>query len=152
MNRAAAHRPLLLAALMAVASIGAGCHQALACDVSVFSVGTALLAPGDALPPDAELLLDPGDFDPSLASIGPTDSGTEVRLQLQPAASERFRQFTAANVGQSIAVSLNGDVVSTPLIQSEIPDGALTLTLPPDQRVASDAFARCITRRALPEV
>jgi preprotein translocase subunit SecD len=137
---------------MAVTSIGAGCHQALACDVSVFSVGTARLAPGEALPSDAELLLNAGDFDTSLATIGPTDSGTEVRLQLKPAATERFRQFTAANIGGSIAISLNGDVVSTPQVQGEIPDGALTLTLPADQRVASDAFARCITRRALPQV
>jgi preprotein translocase subunit SecD len=137
---------------MAVASIGAGCHQALACDVSVFSVGTAQLAPGDTLPSDAELLLNASDFDPSLATIGPTDSGTEVRLQLQPAATERFRQFTKANVGESIAISLNGDVVSTPQIQGEIPDGAMSLTLPPDRQVASDAFARCITRRTLPEV
>jgi preprotein translocase subunit SecD len=152
LNRATRHRPLLLAALMAVASIGAGCHQALACDVSVFSVGTAQLAPGEALPSDAELLLNAGDFDTSLATIGPTDSGIEVRLHLQPSATERFREFTAANIGESIAISLNGDVVSTPQIQAEIPDGALSLTLPPDQQVASDAFARCITRRALPSV
>ena len=152
MNRAARHRALALAALMALASLGAGCHQALACDVSVFAVGTAQLAPGDALPADAELILNAGDFDPSLATIGPTDAGTEVRLQLQPAATDRFRQFTAANVGESIAITLNGDVVSTPQIQSEIPDGALSVTLPPDQQVASDAFARCITRRALPQV
>ena len=126
MRRPTPHRALLLAALLAVASIGAGCHQALACDVSVFSVGTALLAPGDALPADAELLLNAGDFDTSLATIGPSELGTEVQLQLQPAATERFRQFTAAHVGESIAISLNGDVVATPMIQSEIPDGAMT--------------------------
>jgi preprotein translocase subunit SecD len=143
---------LLLVSLLAVASLGGGCHQALACDVSVFAVGTVQLAPGETLPSDAELLVNAGDFDASLATIGPTDSGTEVRLQLQPGAAERFRQFTAANIGESIAITLNGDVVSTPLIQSEIPDGALSITLPPDQQVASDAFARCITRRALPEV
>ncbi len=141
---------LAMAALLAASTIATGCQQALACDVTVFSVGSALLAPGDALPPNAELILKPDDFDTSQATLVPTDLGTEVQLQLQPAAADRFRQFTAANLGESIAISLNGSVVTAPMIQGEIPDGALSLTLEPGSP-AKDAFARCIDSRALPQ-
>lgn len=139
-----------MAALVAASSIATGCQQALVCDVSVFSVGSALLGPGDGLPPNAELILKTDDFDTTRATLGTTDLGTEVQLQLHPAAADRFRQFTAANLGESIAISLNGSVVTAPMIQAEIPDGALSLRLESGSP-ANDAFARCITGRALPQ-
>ena len=139
-----------MAALVAASSMATGCQQALVCDVSVFSVGSVLLAPGDGLPPNAERILDADDFDTTRATLGTTDLGTEVQLQLHPAAADRFRQFTAANLGESIAISLNGAVVTAPIIEGEIPDGALSVTLEPGS-TANDAFARCITGRALPQ-
>jgi hypothetical protein len=142
---------LSLVALLAVASIATGCQQTLTCDVSVFGLGTDPIGPGDVIPADAELILNAGDFDPGQATIGPIDLGTEVQLHLDPGAAQRFREFTAANLGGFIAVTLNGSVVSVPMIQSEIPDGALSITMPPTSTEEIDAFARCIQRRALPE-
>ncbi len=98
--------------------------------MAVFSIGTDPIGPGDAIPADAELILNAGDFDASHATIGPTDQGTEVRLQLQPDAAQRFRDFTSRNLGGFIAISLNGSVVSVPVIQGEIPDGLISLTSP----------------------
>ena len=139
-----------MAALLSIGSILTGCQRALVCDISVFAIETTDIAPGGALPPDAELILNTGDFDASQATIGPTDQGVEVRLQLQPQAVQRFRDYTAANLGGSMAVTLNGSVVSVPMIQSEISDGAISLSLAAGD-AESDAFASCIQRRALPE-
>jgi hypothetical protein len=140
-----------LATLLAVASIATGCQQALVCDVSLFAVRTGQIAPGDALPPDSKLILDAGDFDPTQATIGRTDQGTEVELDVQPGAAERLRTFTAENTGSFMAITLNGSVVSVALIQGEITGGGLALTLPPTAQEEIDAFSTCIPRRALPE-
>ena len=150
MTPAAARVGLALAAILSIGSVLTGCQRALVCDISVFAVTTTDIAPSGALPPDAEMILDSGDFDASQATIGPTDQGVEVRLQLQPEPAERFRAYTADNLGGSMAVTLNDSVVSTPMIQSEIPDGAISLSLAAGD-AESDAFASCIQRRALPE-
>ena len=138
-------------ALLAMLSTTAGCQQALVCDVSIFSLGEDPISAGDPLPARARLLANAGEFDATQASIGPTDLGTEVTLQLEPDAAERFQQFTRANPGTHTAVTLNGVVVSTPIIQGEISDGALSITLPPTAKDEVDTFGKCIGRRALPE-
>jgi hypothetical protein len=151
LTRTGAHLVVGLAALIAILSTTVGCQQTLVCDVSIFSLGETQLEAGDALPPDAQLLANAGEFDVTQATIGPTDLGTQVNLQLKPEAAERFQQFTVANPGTTLAVTLNGTVVSTPIIQGEIAGGALSITLPPTSKQEIDAFSRCIGRRALPE-
>jgi preprotein translocase subunit SecD len=140
-----------LAAVVVMAAVGAGCQQTLVCDVSVLSVRTGQIAPGDALPPGSELIVTAGDFDSRQATIAPVASGAEVQLHLVPGVVQRFREYTSANVGGFMAITLNGSLVAVPQIQGEIPDGAISITLPDTEQEAIDAFATCIRGRALPE-
>jgi hypothetical protein len=151
LTRSGTHLAVDLTALVVVLSMTAGCQQALVCDVSIFSLGETPIVAGDALPADAQLLVNAGEFDVTQATIGPTELGTQVNLQLKPEAAERFRQFTGANPGMYLAVTLNGAVVSTPVIQGEISGGGLSIDLPPTAKEEIDAFSKCIGRRALPE-
>ena len=48
-----------------------------------------------------------------------------VRVVFSPEAGERFRRFTAAHVGDRLAIVLDGEVVSAPSIQGEIAREAL---------------------------
>jgi protein-export membrane protein SecD len=48
-----------------------------------------------------------------------------VRVVFSPEAGERFRRFTAAHVGDRLAIVLDGEVVSAPSIQGEIGREAL---------------------------
>jgi preprotein translocase subunit SecD len=150
-TRSGAHAAVALTALMAIVLTTAGCQQALVCDVSIFSLGEDPIAAGDALPAGAQLLANAGEFDAAQASIGPTELGTEIKLQLKPDAAERLRQFTGANLGTYLAVTLNGVVMAVPVIQDEVGGGALSITLPSTDRDGIDAFGKCIGRRALPE-
>jgi hypothetical protein len=140
-----------LTALVAILSTTAGCQQALVCDVSIFSIGEDPIIAGDPLPAGALLLVNAGEFDSTQASIGPTELGTEVKLQLKPDAAERFRQFTAANLGTYLAVTLNGVVMTVPVLQGEVAGGALSLTFSPTDRDGIDAFTNCIGGRTLGE-
>lgn len=53
-------------------------------------------------------------------------------VQLNPIASERFREETRKNVFRRLAVMTNGNVLMAPLIQAEIAGGKLTISADPD--------------------
>lgn len=53
-------------------------------------------------------------------------------VQLNPLASERFREATKKNVFRRLAVMTNGNVLMAPLIQDEIAGGKLTIAADPD--------------------
>lgn len=140
-----------LAALVVVAAVGAGCQQARVCEVSVVSVRTGQIAPGDALPPGSELIIAASSFDSRQTTIETVDAGAEVQLHLLPGVVERFREYTSANVGGFMAITLNDRLVAVPQIQGEIPDGAISITLPDSEQEAIDAFTSCIAAGALRE-
>jgi len=48
-----------------------------------------------------------------------------VRVVFTPDAGDRLRRFTAAHVGERLAIVLDGEVVSAPLIQGEVAEEAL---------------------------
>jgi protein-export membrane protein SecD len=51
-----------------------------------------------------------------------------VLFQLQPDASQRFAEYTSSHIGQFLTIVLDGEVVSSPRIQSAIPDGSGSIT------------------------
>jgi hypothetical protein len=55
-----------------------------------------------------------------------------VMIQLNPIASERFRDDTRKNVFRRLAVMTKGNVLMAPLIQDEIAGGKLTISGDPD--------------------
>ncbi len=64
------------------------------------------------------------DARPDFARNGPP----AVWILLDPLATERFRQVTSDNIGKSLAIVLNGEVISAPMIQSSIPNGEIYIT------------------------
>jgi protein-export membrane protein SecD len=46
-----------------------------------------------------------------------------VAFELQPEAAQEFAQYTGSHIGQYLTIVLDGVVVSSPVIQSAIPDG-----------------------------
>jgi protein-export membrane protein SecD len=47
---------------------------------------------------------------------------------MQPDAAQRFAEYTGSHIGQFLTIVLDGEVVSSPQIQSVIPDGAGQIT------------------------
>ncbi|MBV9488668.1 MAG: protein translocase subunit SecD [Verrucomicrobia bacterium] len=54
--------------------------------------------------------------------------GYEVALKFTPQGADIFRQVTRDNLNQQLAIVLDGEVVSAPVIQSEIPNGQAVIT------------------------
>ncbi len=50
-----------------------------------------------------------------------------VALEFQPEAAQTLAQYTEQNIGQFLTIVLDGQVVSSPRIQSVIPDGQATI-------------------------
>jgi preprotein translocase subunit SecD len=53
--------------------------------------------------------------------------GRVLDLALEPAAARILADYTSANVGSYLAITLDGRVVAAPLIQSSIPDGRIRI-------------------------
>lgn len=51
-----------------------------------------------------------------------------VVFEMQPDAAQRFAEYTGNHIGQFLTIVLDGVVVSSPQIQSAIPDGSGTIT------------------------
>ena len=58
----------------------------------------------------------------------PTTGEFYVAFEMQPDAAQRFAQYTSNHVGQFLTIVLDKEVVSSPQIQSIIPDGAGQIT------------------------
>jgi preprotein translocase subunit SecD len=61
----------------------------------------------------------------------------EIQFSLKQGGAERFGEWTGANVGQSLAIVLNGRIVSAPTIESQITDNG-RITGKFTQRAAED--------------
>jgi hypothetical protein len=51
-----------------------------------------------------------------------------LSFQLTPAATTKFGAYTKAHIGQEFALVLDGKVISAPVVQSEIPNGAVEIS------------------------
>ncbi len=60
-------------------------------------------------------------------SVTPTGE-REVLLQMNPEGAERWRQITRKNVGRSVAIVLDRQVYSYPVVQTEISGGSSSIT------------------------
>ena len=58
----------------------------------------------------------------------PTTGQFYVAFEMQPDAAQRFAEYTGSHIGQFLTIVLDGEVVSSPQIQSVIPDGAGQIT------------------------
>jgi preprotein translocase subunit SecD len=67
-----------------------------------------------------------------------------LQLSLRPEAADRIADHTRENAGSYLAVALNGEVVSAPLIMSTIEGGVIQLEGTDPTEFA--AFAPCFGR------
>jgi protein-export membrane protein SecD len=58
----------------------------------------------------------------------PTTGQFYVAFEMQPDAAQKFAEYTGNHIGQFLTIVLDGVVVSSPQIQSAIPDGAGQIT------------------------
>jgi len=58
------------------------------------------------------------------AAVSPTGSWY-IQFELQPASRELFRNYTGANIGQPMAIVLDGVVLSAPVIQAQLDGGGV---------------------------
>lgn len=63
------------------------------------------------------------------ASLDSYSNQPIVSASLTPDAAARFARFTGENVQRQLAIVLDGEVVSAPIIQSAIPGGQIQITL-----------------------
>ncbi|GIL09242.1 MAG: protein translocase subunit SecD [Chloroflexota bacterium] len=59
------------------------------------------------------------------AQIDPQGGGWLIQFELTPAGGEVFGPYTAANIGEPMAIVLDGVVLSAPTIQAELPTGGV---------------------------
>lgn len=98
--------------------------------------GEVVAVPTGDVAPEVGSALDPGrsarlfsSIDIASAALVPDQGGNSaVQLKLKPSVAESFRAWTAASVGQSMALAVDGVVVLAPTIQGEIPNGEIELT------------------------
>lgn len=58
----------------------------------------------------------------------PTTGRFSVLFEMQPDAAQRFAEYTGSHINQFLTIVLDGEVVSSPQIQSVIPDGSGSIT------------------------
>jgi preprotein translocase subunit SecD len=63
------------------------------------------------------------------ADVGIDQLGNpEIRFKLKPSGAKIFADYTAANIGKVLSIVLDKKVISSPTIQSAIPDGSGVIT------------------------
>lgn len=98
-----------------------------------------------------EAVLTGADIELAQAAID-NSSGTNkylVQLEFGDAGAQRFAEATAANIGKSIYIIYNGEVISYPTVKTAITDGACVIDNMEDYE-AADALATTIRIGALP--
>jgi len=118
------------------------------CGLSIVALPPGMaIAEGEALPPGSRLIATPDDFDTTATTIGDHPTGViAVTVHLRGPAVAEFAAHTAAHVGDFIAILLNGDVMTVPMIAEPIADGRIELSggALDGQRFA-DRFAVCVS-------
>ncbi|MBM4394057.1 MAG: hypothetical protein FJ087_00020 [Deltaproteobacteria bacterium] len=96
--------------------------------------------------PEPEARLSGGDVEE--ARVGRDESAVpHVAIRLSPGASARFADLTGANVGRKLAIVLDGEVQSAPVIMERIEGPELRLTTGggPEAGAHAEAFAAALS-------
>ena len=111
---------LLGALVLIAATLAGGCGAAAgACQTVILGAGLTVLEEGATIPPGLDQLVGPQDIDWTASSLEPGNPPV-LQLSLRPEAAERIADHTRENAGTFLAVALNGQVVSAPMIASTI--------------------------------
>ena len=129
--------------LAAAALIGACGAAPGSCEAVIWGAGQTALEEGATIPPGMEQLVGPQDIDWTASSLKPGNPPV-LQLSLRPAAAERIADHTREHAGSFLAVALNGQVVSAPMIMSAIEGGVIQLEGTEPTEFA--AFAPCFGR------
>ena len=135
---------LLSAFVLVAATLIGGCGAAPgACATVIWGSGMTVLEQGASIPPGLEQLVGPDDIDWAASSLDPGNPPV-LQLSLRPEAARRIADHTRENAGSFLAVALNGQVVSAPMIASTIEGGVIQLE--GTQPTEFAAFAPCFGR------
>jgi preprotein translocase subunit SecD len=125
--------PLSPAAQRALLALGAVVVAPLPADRfgNLEAPGPQVVVAGDLLPSGLEPLLREGDIDPAGVALLPdTEGGPGVTLRLTPAGTAALAAWSADHVGDLLAIAVDNRVVSVPVLQAPIADGAMTISTP----------------------
>lgn len=90
------------------------------------------ITPAEALLPEQEIVYETvftgRDLKSAYPIRNPTTGEFSVAFEMQPEAAQKFAEYTGSHIGQFLTIVLDGEVVSSPRIQTAIPDGAGTIT------------------------
>ncbi|MFM2082793.1 MAG: hypothetical protein RL380_1484 [Verrucomicrobiota bacterium] len=64
----------------------------------------------------------------AMAIRNPVNNTPEIELHFNPQGAELFGQITGENIGTPLAIMLDGEIYSAPVIQSAIPNGTASIT------------------------
>lgn len=78
--------------------------------------------------PEGKTVLDGKDIEKAGVSAGQSASGYQVTLKLKGEGPKKFADATMKFKGQQIAIKLDGDVISAPVVESEILNGEAVIT------------------------
>jgi SecY len=84
----------------------------------------------------------------------PNSNQPEVLLELSREGGERFAEWTGSIVGDKIAILLDGDVISAPVVEKQIEGGRISITMgygdPRDLQRDAEELAAAFDTRPLP--
>ena len=133
---------LAVGAIVVAGLLGAGCTLPKGpCNLVIAAVDEPDV---QQIPADAEILVTAADVDPTGWAVSEDGNGSPaVDLRFKPEAAQRSAKHTAANVGGYLAIAIDGTVVSVPVINGPIEDGAVSINGSIDTDIV-EAFAPCL--------
>jgi preprotein translocase subunit SecD len=118
---------------------------------TVSGQGPLEAAAGKALPA-LEAPLFGGDQIADARATANAAGGPELSITLASEGARLFAAYSTAHVGEFFALLLDGRVITAPLIQAAITDGAFNVTLPADPlSMPVDALAAILASGPLPD-
>ncbi len=78
---------------------------------------------------DPQAILDADDFAAAQVVFDSFDNRPALRVELTPSAAQRFGDFTGEHLRERLAIAVDREVTSAPVIQSAIPGGVLQITM-----------------------
>ena len=135
---------LLGALVLVAATLLGGCGAAPgACEVTIWDAGQTALEEHATIPPGLEQLVGPEDIDWSVSLLEAGNPPVLV-LAFRPEAAARVADHTSSHVGLYLAIAMNGEVVSAPVIMSGIENDAMELEGTSPESLSP--FAPCVGR------
>jgi preprotein translocase subunit SecD len=141
---------LLMLTLTSVSLSLSGCsaiEPSAQCDLTIVAgEPDGGVAEGEPVPAGSVVIVAPGEFDRTRSSLGPDEQGQlRLTLQITGDAIARLAGYTMTHVGETMIIGINGEVVSTPMINEAIQRGELSISpATDDARVFQTRFAGCV--------